>query len=69
MKYYVNKDTAGNPHHNHEVHTGECTWVPSESNRTYLGDYSNCKDAVAKAKTFYSNVDGCATCCPACHHE
>ena len=65
--YYVNQLTAGNPNNNHEVHTQDCYFVPSESNRIYLGSFSSCMDAVQVAKNFYTNVDGCATCCPNCH--
>ena len=65
--YYVNQKTTENPNHNHEVHTEDCTWLPSAANRDYLGHYDNCSDAVKKAKEKYTNVDGCATCCPLCH--
>lgn len=65
--YYVNKETAGNPHYNHEVHAEGCIWMPSTTNRDYLGYFDKCADAVSKAKTMYSNVDGCKTCCPDCH--
>jgi hypothetical protein len=66
--YYVNKDTSSNPNHNHEVHTEDCTWMPSLANREYLGYFDNCTDAVQAAKgKKYSNVDGCKTCCPLCH--
>lgn len=67
--YYVNKSTLGNPNNNHEVHTDDCPWLPSSSNREYLGYYSNCSDALKKAKTIYANSDGCAICCSSCHHE
>ncbi len=65
--YYVNKETTGNPNYNHEVHTEGCVWMPSAVNRIYLGYFSSCSAAVKKAKEYYSNVDGCATCCPLCH--
>ncbi len=65
--YYVNKETIGNPHYNHEVHTKDCQWMPSAANRDYLGYYNNCAAAVKKAEEIYANVDGCATCCPLCH--
>lgn len=61
--YYVNDNAQ--PTGEHEVHKEGCRYFPS--NRTYLGAFVNCRDAVAKARTKYSNVDGCATCSPACH--
>ncbi|MGL5256756.1 MAG: hypothetical protein ACRC76_06935 [Proteocatella sp.] len=66
--YYVNKNTEGNPNNNHEIHTGRCRWIPSVENRIYLGDFTSCSDAVKKAREYYNNVDGCATCCPDCHN-
>lgn len=67
--YYVNKVSTGNPNYNHEVHTDDCYWLPSAENRIYLGYFSNCKDAIKEAEKYYNNVDGCAICCPSCHHE
>lgn len=65
--YYVNKVTTNNPNNNHEVHSEECAWFPSVSNRDYLGHFDNCAKAVEKASSLYSNIDGCAICCPDCH--
>lgn len=65
--YYVNRISTGNPNYNHEVHEKGCQWLPSEANRDYLGQYSSCTEAIKKAKEKYTNVDGCATCCPSCH--
>lgn len=65
--YYVNRETTGNPNYNHEVHTEDCQWLPSVSNRDYLGYFNSCSEAIKKAKESYSNVDGCATCCSLCH--
>ena len=53
----------------HEVHKESCTHGPSSKNRTYLGYFSNCRDAVAKAKTIHSNVDGCYFCANECHNR
>lgn len=67
--YYVNKLTTENPNYNHEVHKESCSYLPSVLNREYLGYFSSCKDAIAKAEEKYINVDGCAFCCPECHKE
>ncbi len=69
QSYYLNEDTSQNPNNDHEVHTSDCIWFPSLSNRTYLGVFNNCFDAMVKAKTHYSNVDGCKTCCSECNHD
>ena len=65
MKYYVNKNpqTGGE----HEVHQSTCSYLPEAENRIYLGDFSNCKDAIKEAKNHYDDVDGCYYCCNSCH--
>jgi hypothetical protein len=65
MRYYVNKRAQSNG--DHEVHTANCRYLPSEADRMYLGDYTSCKPAVAEAKKTYSTADGCKTCSPDCH--
>lgn len=68
-RYYVNKSSYGNPNNDHEVHHEDCYWLPSEANRVYLGFFSNGCDAVIAARKYYSNVDGCAHCCPECNKD
>lgn len=68
-KYYVNKNSDSNPGNNHEVHAEGCRWMPMSENRQYLGEFSSAVEAVQMAEIFYQNVDGCATCCPECHHQ
>lgn len=64
-KYYVNNTPQSTGEH--EIHKTGCQWMPSSGNRTELGDFASCVPAVAAARKVYANVDGCATCCPACH--
>lgn len=64
-QYYVNKNAQ--PTGEHEVHKEGCAYLPSVVNRTYLGSFSTCQEAIQKARTFYSNVDGCYFCCRACN--
>jgi hypothetical protein len=63
--YYVNQNAQ--PNGDHEVHTADCVYLPTSSNRKYLGEFSDCKPAVSEAKKTYSKSNGCKTCCPACH--
>ncbi|MCL6296276.1 hypothetical protein [Jejuia spongiicola] len=63
--YYVNKNAQSNG--DHEVHKAGCSWLPKVENRIYLGDFSNCKGAVRKAKEYYSKVNGCYYCSKECH--
>jgi hypothetical protein len=63
--YYVNKNEQSNG--DHEVHTGDCTYLPAPANRIYLGEFSNCRDAVNAARQFYSRCNGCYFCSNACH--
>lgn len=65
MKYYVNKNVQSNG--DHEVHTSECKFCPVEQNRIYLGDFSNCQEAVREAKKTYQQSNGCKFCSLACH--
>jgi hypothetical protein len=64
--YSVN-DNAQSASGDHEVHVSTCTWFPLIKSKTYLGEYSSCSGAVAKAKTIYASSDGCAIFCSACH--
>ncbi|MCF7516802.1 hypothetical protein LY624_11120 [Pseudoalteromonas sp. N1230-9] len=66
MKHYYINDNAQNTGE-HEVHTESCPYFNLITDRTYLGFFHSCKDAVEKAKTKYSNVDGCKHCCSLCH--
>lgn len=63
--YYVNKNEQ--PTGEHEVHKDGCRFMPAPENRIYLGYFSDCSDAVKKAKEYYREVDGCYYCCPRCH--
>lgn len=65
MKYYVNKNAQ--PTGEHEVHTVNCSWLPEEQNRQYLGDFKTCGPAVTSAKAYFTNVDGCYYCSNDCH--
>ncbi|RYG41326.1 MAG: hypothetical protein EOO01_25395 [Chitinophagaceae bacterium] len=62
-KYYVNRDAQSKG--DHEVHVEGCQYEPS--NRTYLGEFYNCQDAVREAKSYFSQTNGCKTCCNPCH--
>lgn len=65
--YYVNKNAqwSGSGAGEHEVHMSSCNYLPI--NKTYLGEFSSCRDAVSTAKNYYRNVDGCYWCANACH--
>lgn len=64
-KYRVNK-IAQSPNYDHEVHKEGCPWWPRE-NYIDLSDHPSCHGAVAEAKYYYSDANGCATCCPECN--
>ena len=63
--YYVN--TNPEKGQNHEVHADGCNKMPLSKNRSYLGYFSNCSQAVEEAKKTYSDADGCFWCSRACH--
>jgi hypothetical protein len=64
-RYYVNDQPQ--PTGEHEVHKESCTHGPSSQNQKYLGEFSNCKAAVAEARKIYDEVDGCYFCAKECH--
>jgi hypothetical protein len=61
--YYVNNRAQLNG--DHEVHTAQCFYLPTD--RTYLGRFTTCQEAVREAKKYHSQVNGCAHCSPNCH--
>ena len=65
--YYVNKNQQSNG--DHEVHTTGCSFMPSEANRIYLGNFTSCAPAVQKAKEYYQQVNGCYYCSRPCHTQ
>ncbi len=67
MRFYVNKNAQ--PNGDHEVHRATCSWLPSESNRIYLGDFATAQEALKAARRYYERADGCAYCCPEIHHS
>ena len=64
-RYYVNKNAQSNG--DHEVHRYDCSFLPVAENRIYLGDFSHCSYAVAKARQYYNQVNGCYFCSRDCH--
>ena len=64
-RYYVNKNAQSNG--DHEVHRTGCSWLPNAENRIYLGDFFSCYFAVAEARKFYRQVNGCYFCSKDCH--
>lgn len=63
--YYVNDNAQNNG--DHEVHVEGCTFLPEAANRTYLGLFDKCQDAVAKARKTHTQANGCYYCCNPCH--
>ena len=63
--YYVNKEAQDNG--DHEVHKANCEFLPNEEKRLFLGVFSNCHDAVQKAKERFPQSNGCDACSPKCH--
>jgi hypothetical protein len=65
--YYVNGNAQANG--DHEVHKSGCSYMPTDANRIYLGNFDNCHDAVREAKKHYGRVNGCFHCANACHTQ
>jgi hypothetical protein len=67
--YYLNKNPQNNG--DHEVHKESCYWLPSSTNRIFIGVFSNGIAAVRHAKAMYptAKIDGCVHCCNEAHHS
>ncbi|MXV75367.1 hypothetical protein F4Z99_13985 [Candidatus Poribacteria bacterium] len=63
--YYVNKNSQSDGVH--EVHKGNCNYLPHPENRFYLGDFTSCHIAIIEALKYFSSVDGCYWCSRECH--
>jgi hypothetical protein len=63
--YYVDDNAQSNG--DHEVHVQGCYWLSLMTNKTYLGEFNSCGPAVAKAKSYHRQTNGCKTCCSTCH--
>ncbi|MRN25006.1 hypothetical protein EAI30_10295 [Romboutsia ilealis] len=70
MNYYYFNDNVDN-NGNHEIHTFNCSYLPSYFNRTYIGSFSSCEDAInaAKLQYPYKSFDGCFWCCQKIHKD
>jgi hypothetical protein len=66
-QYYVSKIAQANG--DHEVHEGNCKYLPKLENRIYLGAFDSCKEAVRAANVFYVKVNGCVYCSTPCHTQ
>lgn len=64
-RYYVNQNAQANG--DHEVHREGCSFMPSELNRTYLGQHDGCTTAVREARRYYTRSNGCYYCSNPCH--
>ena len=67
MMYYINNNDSFNPGRHHEVHTGKCPYFEFIQSKKYLGNFSNCRDAMKEAKKYYKDADGCKVCSFVCH--
>ena len=65
--YCVNKRAQQNG--DHEVHKQGCQFWPAPENVQLLGQHTNCGSAVATARHYYRQVNGCKTCANPCHTQ
>lgn len=65
--FYVNDNPQSTGEH--EVHQTGCVWLTKVKSKTGLGQHQSCHEALKAAAHIYTNVDGCATCSPDCHHQ
>lgn len=65
--YYLNTNMQANG--DYEVHKEGCRYEPHLGNRIYLGNFFSCQSAVAEARRYRSQVNGCYTCSRECHTQ
>lgn len=67
QNYYFNIYADINGYH--EIHTENCSYLPSVLNREYIGYFSSCQSAKLEAMRKHpdKNFDGCYFCCRECH--
>jgi hypothetical protein len=65
LKYSVNNTAQYNG--DHEVHDETCIYYSSMVNKTYLGEFESCREAVQAAKKIHLNANGCIRCSRPCH--
>ena len=65
--WIVNKNQQANG--DHEVHdlASNYNCLPNWSNQVSLGYHATCSDTVSMARRYYTRVNGCRWCAPACH--
>ena len=68
MKHYYFSNTA-DLRGEHEIHTEGCAFIPPSSNRSYIGYYFDCSNAIRDARIQYpyKSFNGCYYCCRECH--
>ncbi|MBA0262020.1 hypothetical protein D7Y46_18645 [Stenotrophomonas maltophilia] len=64
-RYFVNRTPQANG--DHEVHKQGCYWLARAQSTQDLGLHTSCRTAVAEARRWYRQSNGCATCAAACH--
>jgi hypothetical protein len=63
--YYINKKPQNDGFH--DIHTSDCSYLPSAEYKEYLGVFDHWKHALKRAKKMYSNANGCPHCLKECH--
>lgn len=63
--FYVDRKPQRNG--DHVVHDMDCRQMPDSYNRFFLGTFFSCHTAVAEAKQYFSQINGCPYCCRECH--
>lgn len=62
--YVINNSDKHNPGEHHEMHTITHAQQLNINSYKELGYFDNEIEALIKAKTIYSDANGCANCCP-----
>ena len=66
MLVYCVSDQA-KPNGDHEVHNIGCSYLPGQQHQVRLGAFASCQLAVAEAKQYFPQANGCIHCSKECH--
>jgi len=65
VRYFVNE--VAQPNGDHEVHQFGCYYLELARRKRDIGEHDTCVTAVATAKRYFPQANGCSYCSRPCH--
>ena len=67
VRYFVNE--VAQPNGDHEVHQFGCYYLELARRKRDIGEHDTCVTAVATAKRYFPQANGCSYCSRPCHAD